>query len=161
MLLSLHPPSPPTCSRPARPPYSPGTRHHHSSHPGPGHHPLLPRHWQAPPCTDPSPPLPQAYPPAGGTPCLFKNHQVRGAWRGAQSVGRPTSARVTISPFVGSSPTSGSGLTARSLEPALDPVSPSLSLPLPRLCSVSLWLSKIKKKKKIRSVLSFPWLASP
>ena len=42
----------------------------------------------------------------------------------AQSVKHP--ARVTISQFVGSSRTSGSVLTAQSLEPALDSVSPSL-----------------------------------
>ena len=66
-----------------------------------------------------------------------------GAWV-AQSVERPTSAQVMISQFVGSSPTSGSVLTARSLEPALDSVSP-LSLPLPCLRSPS--LSKINIKK--------------
>ena len=71
----------------------------------------------------------------------------------AQSVKRPTSAQVMISQFVSSSPTSGSVLTAQSLEPASDPVSPSL--PLPRshsacvclcLClCLSLSLSKINK----------------
>ena len=59
----------------------------------------------------------------------------------AQSVKRPTSAQVMISQFVSSSPTSGSVLTAQSLEPASDPVSPSLSLPLPLTIS----LSKINK----------------
>ncbi|XP_044909606.1 band 4.1-like protein 1 isoform X15 [Felis catus] len=49
-----------------------------------------------------------------------------GAWV-AQSVEHPTSAQVMISRFVGSSPASGSVLTAQSLEPASDPVSPSLS----------------------------------
>ena len=49
-----------------------------------------------------------------------------GAWV-AQSVEHPTSARVMISRFVGSSPASGSVLTAQSLEPASDSVSPSLS----------------------------------
>ena len=53
-----------------------------------------------------------------------------GAWV-AQSVERPTAAQVMISQFVSSSPTSGSVLTARSLEPALDSVSPSLSAPTP------------------------------
>ena len=53
-----------------------------------------------------------------------------GAWV-AQSVKCPTSAQVTISWSESSSPVSGSVLTARSLEPALDSVSPSLSLPLP------------------------------
>ena len=62
-----------------------------------------------------------------------------GAWV-AQSVKRPTSAQVMISWFVGSSPRSGSVLTARSLEPPSDSVSPSLSLPLPHSCSVSLFL---------------------
>ena len=38
-------------------------------------------------------------------------------------------AQVMISRFVGSSPTSGSVPTARSLEPASDSVSPSLSAP--------------------------------
>ena len=58
--------------------------------------------------------------------------EARGAWV-AQLVKHPTSARVMISRFVGSGPTSGSVLTARSLEP----VSPSLSAPLP-LMPVSL-----------------------
>ena len=60
-----------------------------------------------------------------------------GAWV-AQSVKRQTSAQVMISQLLGSSPTLGSVLTVRSLEPALDSVSPSLSLPLPRSCYVSL-----------------------
>ena len=47
-----------------------------------------------------------------------------GTWL-AQSVKRPTSAQVMISRFVGSSPESGSVLTAQSLQPALDSVSPS------------------------------------
>ena len=51
-----------------------------------------------------------------------------GAWV-AQSVKHPTLTRVMISRFVGSSPTSGSGLTAQGLEPASDSVSPSLSAP--------------------------------
>ena len=42
-----------------------------------------------------------------------------------------TSAQVMISQFVGLSPTSGSVLTAQSLEPALDSVSPSLAAPPP------------------------------
>ena len=45
----------------------------------------------------------------------------------AQSVKCPTLAQVMISWFVGSSPTSGSVLTAQSLESALDSVSPSFS----------------------------------
>ena len=46
-----------------------------------------------------------------------------------QSVERLTSAQVMISQFVSSSPASGSVLTAQSLEPASDSVSPSLSAP--------------------------------
>ena len=48
----------------------------------------------------------------------------------AQLVKRPASAQVMISQSVGSSPTSGSVLTAQSLQPASDSVSPSLSLSL-------------------------------
>ena len=47
----------------------------------------------------------------------------QGLWV-APSVGRPTSAQVTISRFVSSSPASGSVPTARSLEPASGSVSP-------------------------------------
>ena len=64
-----------------------------------------------------------------------KSKNIRGAWV-AQSVGRRTSAQVMISQFMGSSPVLGSALTAQSLEPASDSVSPlslSLSLPLPPL----------------------------
>ena len=50
----------------------------------------------------------------------------------AQSVERPASIQVMISRLVGLSPASGSVLTAQSLEPASDSVSPSLSAP-PRL----------------------------
>ena len=71
----------------------------------------------------------------------------RGAWV-AQSGKRPTSAQVMISRFVGSSPVSGSVLTAQSLEPASDSVSPSFSAPpLLTLCH-SLSLSKINKHFK-------------
>ena len=65
-----------------------------------------------------------------------------GAWV-ARSVGHPTSAQVMISRSVSSSPMSGSVLTAQSLEPASDSVSPRL----PHSCSVSLCLSKINVKK--------------
>ena len=58
----------------------------------------------------------------------------RGAWV-AQSVERLTLAQVMISQLVSSSPTSGSVLTAWSLEPASNSASPSLSAPpLPVLC---------------------------
>ena len=59
----------------------------------------------------------------------------------AQSVKHPTSAQVTISQFLGSSPASGSVLTARSLEPASDSVSP-LSDPAPFMLSLSLKINK-------------------
>ena len=51
-----------------------------------------------------------------------------GAWV-AWSVRRPTSAQVMISWSMSSSPASGSVLTAQSLEPVSDSVSPSLSPP--------------------------------
>ena len=60
-----------------------------------------------------------------------------GAWA-APSVKRPTSAQVMISRSVGSSPASGSVLTARSLEPVSDSVSPSLSDPPPFTLCLSL-----------------------
>ena len=47
----------------------------------------------------------------------------------AQLVKRPTSAQVMISWFVSLSPVLGSMLTAQSLGPALDSVSPSLTAP--------------------------------
>ena len=77
--------------------------------------------------------------------------KIRGAWM-AQSVECPTSAQVMISRFVSSSPTLGSVLTARSLEPASDSVTPSLSAPplLVLSSSLSLSLSKINKHKKIK-----------
>ena len=55
----------------------------------------------------------------------LKKKITRGAWV-AQSVKRPTSAQVMISRSVNSSPASGSLLTAQSLEPVSDSVSPSL-----------------------------------
>ena len=74
-----------------------------------------------------------------------------GAWV-AQSVKHLTSVQVIISQFMGWSPASGSVLMARSLEPALDSVSPSLSAPPPLVCarvlSLSLSLSRIYKHKK-------------
>ena len=74
-----------------------------------------------------------------------------GGARVAQSVERPTSAQVTISWFVSSSPASGSVLTARSLQPASGSVSPSLSTPpLLVLClSVFQKMNKHKKQKKL------------
>ena len=75
----------------------------------------------------------------------------RGAW-GAQWLQRPTSAQVMISRFVSSSPASGSVLTARSLEPASDSVSPSLSTPPP---SVSLCLKNTQTLKKRKGTRIF------
>ena len=67
----------------------------------------------------------------------------RGAWV-AHSVKCVTLAQVMISWFVGSSPISGSVLTAQRLKPASNSVSPSLSAtPLPAL---GLSLSKINKQ---------------
>ena len=57
---------------------------------------------------------------------FIKNDTVWGPWV-AQLVERPTSAHVMISWFMSSGPTSGSVLTAQSLEPVSDSVSPSLS----------------------------------
>ena len=62
---------------------------------------------------------------------------VSGAWV-AQSVKRPTSTQVMTSRFMSSCPVSGSVLTARSLEPASDSVSPSLSAPPPFMLCLSL-----------------------
>ena len=53
---------------------------------------------------------------------------MRGTWV-AQWVEHLTSAQVMISLLMSSSPASGSVLTAQSLEPASDSVSPSLSVP--------------------------------
>ena len=59
----------------------------------------------------------------------------------ARSVKRPTSAQAMLfSWFTSSSAASGSVLTAQSLEPVSDSVSPSLSTPCPPL-SLSLCLS--------------------
>ena len=72
---------------------------------------------------------------AGETPQSPKTIPFWGGTWAAQSVERPTWAQVTISRSVSLSPESGSVLTAQSLEPALDSVSPSLSAPpLLRLC---------------------------
>ena len=61
----------------------------------------------------------------------------------AQSVECPTSAQGMILRFMGLNPMLGSVLTAQSLEPASDSVSPSLyTLPLLMLC---VCLSKINK----------------
>ena len=59
---------------------------------------------------------------------VFLKSEYGGAWV-AQLVKCLTSAQVMISQLVGSSPVSGSVLTAQSLEPASDSVSPSPSVP--------------------------------
>ena len=56
----------------------------------------------------------------------------------AQSLRHPTSAPVMISQFLGSSCMPGLVLTTQSLEPASDPASFSLTLPLAHGLSVSL-----------------------
>ena len=56
----------------------------------------------------------------------------------AQLVKRLTSAQVMISRYVNSSPASVSVLTAQSLEPVSDSVSPSLSDPPPFMLCLSL-----------------------
>ena len=67
----------------------------------------------------------------------------------AHSVKCPTLAEVMISRFVSSSPASGSMLTAQSLVPASDSVSPSLSAPPPLMLALSLsLLQKINKNIK-------------
>ena len=58
-----------------------------------------------------------------------------------QYVKHPALAQVMISRFVGLSPLSGSVLTAWSLEPASESVSPSLSLSLPPPLALCLSLS--------------------
>ena len=68
---------------------------------------------------------------------------MRGAWL-AQLVKHPTSAQVTISRFMSSSPVSGSVPTAQSLDPVSDSVSPSLSVPFPAH-ALSLSVSKRNK----------------
>ena len=62
-------------------------------------------------------------------PLAFSKAFIWGVARVAQSIKRQTSARVTISQIVGSSPASGSVLSDQSLEPASESMSPSLSAP--------------------------------
>ena len=58
----------------------------------------------------------------------------------AQSIKCPTLAQVMILQFVSSSPALGSVLSAQSLEPASDSVSPSLPAPSPLMLCLSLSL---------------------
>ena len=78
-------------------------------------------------------------------PELLRSKMQNGGARVALSVKHLTSAQVMVSRFVGSSPVSGSVLTAQSLEPDSDSVSPSLSAPLLLMVCVSLSLPKINK----------------
>ena len=71
---------------------------------------------------------------------LYKNKRNRGIWM-TQSVKLLTRAQVMFSPFV--SPTSGSALTAQSLEPSLDSVSPSQLTLCPYPAPLSFSPSKI------------------
>ena len=71
---------------------------------------------------------------------------MEGGTRVDQLVKHLTSAQVMILQSVSSSPMSGSVLTAQSLEPALDSVSPSLSALLPLMLCLSLSLSLSLKK---------------
>ena len=75
----------------------------------------------------------------------------------AQSVKWLTSAQVMILRSVSSSPASGSVLTAQSLEPVSDSVSPSLSAPPPFMLCLSLSQKQInvKKIKKIKCLFIF------
>ena len=68
---------------------------------------------------------------------ITQESKIWGAWV-AQSVERPTLAQVMISRSVSLSPVSGSVLTAQSLDPASDSVSPSLYAPLPLMLCLSL-----------------------
>ena len=68
-----------------------------------------------------------------------------GAWV-AQWIERPTSAQVMISQVVGSSPVLGSVLSAQSLEPASDSVSPSLCPSPAHTLSLSVKNKQIFKK---------------
>ena len=84
----------------------------------------------------------QLHPPAGPVaplpaPPLLNCKVFGGTWL-AQSVKHPTSAQVMMSGLEGSSLASGSVLTAQSLEPASDSVSPPLSSPPLHSHSVSL-----------------------
>ena len=77
-----------------------------------------------------------------------------GAWV-AQLVKHLPSAQVMISQFVGLSPASGSVLTAQSLEPASDSVSPSLSLCSSPAHALSLSLSPPEINENIKKKIFF------
>ena len=76
-----------------------------------------------------------------------------GAWV-VQSIEHLTSAQVTISLFLSLSPTSGSVLTAQSLEPPWDSMSPFFSAPpLLLLCLSQSLKNEETLKKKIKEKL--------
>ena len=81
----------------------------------------------------------------------LRKRKLGGAWV-AQSVERPIWAQAMISQFVGSSPASGSVLTAQSLEPASESVSPSLSAPPPLMLCLSQEQTLKKQNKKKRKL---------
>ena len=86
--------------------------------------------------------------PSGNCPSyvrLNSNHS-QGSWV-AQSVKRPTLAQVMISQSISSSPASGSVLTAQSLEPASDSVSPSL-------CPSSTHALSLSASQKERNIIN-------
>ena len=83
---------------------------------------------------------------------VMQKMQYGGTWV-AQSVKHQTLAQVMISRFLGSSPTSGSVLTAQSPEPPSDSVSPSLSAHPPLVFSLSLSLSQ-----KLNKTGALGWL---
>ena len=84
---------------------------------------------------------------------LFANKDIFGGTWVAQLVKHLTSVQVMISQFVRSSPTSDSVRTAQSLTPALESVSPFLSLPLPNLC---MHVRSQKKKFLKKDIFFFP-----
>ena len=89
---------------------------------------------------------------------LRKCLRLRGAWV-ARSVKRPTLAQVMILRSVGSSPMLGSVLTAQSLEPASESVSPSLFAPplLTRCLFLSLKNKQTLEKKMFEVLTLYLW----
>ena len=79
---------------------------------------------------------------------MFLKMRAKGTWV-VQSVKRLTSAQVMILWPVSWSPGSGSVLTAQSLEPASDSVSPSLSVPPLLMLYLSL---SLKHKYTLKNV---------
>ena len=84
---------------------------------------------------------------------MFLNEETKGTWV-AQSVEGPTSVQVMVSWSMNLSPLSGSVLTAQTLEPDSDSVSPSVSAPLPLMFCLSQKLNKHLKKFKSTDFLA-------